>query len=202
MKRRSFLLSATLAASAGLSRGQNAPVAQPDWFPFEPEDDFTGPSVIGMADWLDRPAGKHGFLQARGDRLVFEDGTPVKFWGTNVCNARVAPPKERAERLADRFAKYGVNLVRLHKFTRPGPRQGIREPSDSLVLIESLARQWDYFCATLAARGHLHRLVAHLSPPAFASGPRARRGLRRDHERESPLAEPAAQHAGAGKFRS
>jgi len=196
MKRRSFLLSATLAASAGLSRGQNAPVAQPDWFPFEPEDDFTGPSVIGMADWLDRPAGKHGFLQARGDRLVFEDGTPVKFWGTNVCNARVAPPKERAERLADRFAKYGVNLVRLHKFTRPGPRQGIREPSDSLVLIESLARQWDYFCATLAARG-IYTGWSHIYPHRLSPADRER-VVAYDEIMNANLPWPNLQHSTLG----
>ena len=50
------------------------------WFPFQPGDD--NPSgVIGMADWLDAPAGRHGFVQMDGKDLRFENGTPVKFWG-------------------------------------------------------------------------------------------------------------------------
>ncbi len=154
MKRRSFIFgSSSFAALSAFAQDQGGLAAQPDWFPFEPEDDFTGPSVIGMADWLERPAGKHGFVQVRGDRLAFEDGTPVKFWGTNVCNARIAVPKERADRVADRLAKYGVNIVRMHKFTWPGERQGIGDPSDSLKLVEAMARNWDYFCVALANRG-------------------------------------------------
>jgi len=31
----------------------------------------------------EKPAGKHGFLQVKGENFVFEDGTPAKFWGTN-----------------------------------------------------------------------------------------------------------------------
>ncbi len=154
LKRRIFLSSsACFAASALLAQDQAEPVAQAEWFPFEPADDFTGPSVIGLADWLERPAGRHGFVQVRNDRLAFEDGTPARFWGTNVCNARVAVPNERAARVADRFAKYGVNLVRMHKFTWPGERQGIGDPSDSTKLDEKLARNWDYFSSALAARG-------------------------------------------------
>ena len=32
----------------------------------------------------ERPAGKHGFLHADGRYFVFEDGTRVRFWGTNL----------------------------------------------------------------------------------------------------------------------
>ncbi|MGE5570978.1 MAG: hypothetical protein ACM3S5_18235 [Rhodospirillales bacterium] len=152
MERRSFIFS-SFAALGALAQDQEGWGAPPEWFPFEPENDFTGPSVIGMADWLERPAGKHGFVQVRGDRLVFEDGTPVKLWGTNACNARVAMPKEWADRYADKLAKYGINILRMHKFTWPGGREGIGDPADSLKLMEPLARNWDYFCAGLAKRG-------------------------------------------------
>lgn len=152
-------------------------MAQPDWFPFEPEDDFTGPSVIGMADWLERPAGKRGFVQVRGDRLVFEDCTPVKFWGTNICNARVASPKERADRFANRLAKYGVNIVRMHKFTWPGEREGIGDPLDSLKLIEDYSPALGLFLRRAPRSRDLHRMVSHLWPPPLARGPRASRRL-------------------------
>jgi hypothetical protein len=32
----------------------------------------------------EKPAGLHGHVPADGDRLVFDDGTPVRFWGANV----------------------------------------------------------------------------------------------------------------------
>jgi hypothetical protein len=154
MNRRAFVsAAAALAASRGFAQEAVDTAVSPDWFPFEPQDDFTGPSAIGMADWLDRPAGKHGFVQLRGDRLAFEDGTPAKFWGTNVCNTRVAWPNERADRVADRLAKYGVNLVRMHKFTWPNGRGGIGDPADSTRLDPILAARWDYFVGGLAKRG-------------------------------------------------
>ena len=58
-------------------------LAGPDWFAFAPTDD-PGPSVIGMEDWLEKPAGKHGGVRIADDRFQFADGTPVKFWGVNL----------------------------------------------------------------------------------------------------------------------
>ena len=61
------------------------------------------------------PAGKHGFLKVEGRHFVFEDGTPVKFWGTNFNGCGCFPEKEYAEKLAKRLAKIGINLVRFHQ---------------------------------------------------------------------------------------
>jgi len=32
----------------------------------------------------ERPAGKHGFCQVKGENMYFEDGTLAKFWGVMV----------------------------------------------------------------------------------------------------------------------
>ena len=63
----------------------------------------------------EKPAGKHGFLKAQGRSFVFEDGTPVKFWGTNFNGCGCFPEKDYAEKLAKRLAKIGINLVRFHQ---------------------------------------------------------------------------------------
>ena len=63
----------------------------------------------------EKPAGKHGFLKVDGDRFVFEDGTPVRFWGTNLNSGSAFPEKDYAEKLAKRLAAYGCNMVRLHQ---------------------------------------------------------------------------------------
>ena len=67
----------------------------------------TWASAIGTEDWLDKPAGKHGGVRLRGDRFVFEDGTPIRFWGTNLSYGASASPKADAEFTAARFAKFG-----------------------------------------------------------------------------------------------
>ena len=63
----------------------------------------------------EKPAGKHGFMKVQGERFVFEDGTPVRFWGTCLNSGACFPDKAYAEKLAERIAAYGCNIVRLHQ---------------------------------------------------------------------------------------
>jgi hypothetical protein len=63
----------------------------------------------------DRPAGAHGRLSARGDQLVFQDGTVARFWGTNVvAYALFGGSKAEIANQAKRIAALGYNLVRIH----------------------------------------------------------------------------------------
>ena len=122
-----------------------------NWFPWSPND-FASPSVIGMEDWLDKPAGKHGGVRLVGDHFELEDGTRIKFWGTNLAFNDCAPKKANAEAVANRFAKFGVNAVRLHKFSNPGwegigdPKDGTQFTKDGLDLLDNMTYQ-------LASRG-------------------------------------------------
>jgi len=63
----------------------------------------------------EKPAGKHGFLKVDGKHFVFEDGTQVRFWGTNFNGCGNFPEKDYADKLAARLAKVGINLVRFHQ---------------------------------------------------------------------------------------
>ena len=85
-----------------------------NWFPFPAYADFA-PLDISYLFEDEKPAGKHGFLKTDGDRFVFEDGTPVKFWGTNLNSGAAFPEHEYAEKLAHRLASYGCNMVRFHQ---------------------------------------------------------------------------------------
>src|SRR3712207_1403976 len=82
-----------------------------NWFSFNPKEN-AAPSVIDRSAWLDAPAGKHGFLQQRQDKLVFADGTEVKFWGVNIASGWPFVPNPEAQQWAQYLAKYGVNAVR------------------------------------------------------------------------------------------
>lgn len=86
------------------------------------DPDAWPPTALESDDWPvdvsflgDRPAGKHGRVVAKGDRLEFADGTPARFWGANVVAYALFDRDKRAiERQADRIAALGYNLVRLH----------------------------------------------------------------------------------------
>ena len=63
----------------------------------------------------ERPAGKHGFLQAAGEEFRFEDGTPARFWGVNFNSGACFPDHDYAEKVASRLAQSGCNIVRFHQ---------------------------------------------------------------------------------------
>jgi hypothetical protein len=90
---------------------------------YEPEDRSSWyPQTLEWNRWPvdvgflnERPAGKRGRVKAVGDRLVFEDGTPVRFWGANVqAYALFHGSKEDIKTQARRMAAMGFNLVRIH----------------------------------------------------------------------------------------
>ena len=77
----------------------------------------TSPVDLSFLNASEKPAGKRGFLQAKGEQLVFEDGTVAKFWGTNISAfALFGTPKENVKLQAKRLSKLGFNLVRIHHF--------------------------------------------------------------------------------------
>ena len=140
-------------ASPEALQGLTQTVAGPDWFPFQPSDKVL-PSAIGMEDWLEKPAGKHGGVRIVGDHFAFTDGTPVKFWGVNLSyGGGCAPPKKDAELTAARYAKYGVNGVRLHKFTYPKNQMGIGDLDDATRMAPEGLDRLDYFAAQLKKQG-------------------------------------------------
>jgi hypothetical protein len=127
-------------------------LAGPDWFAFQPSQKVTA-SVLSMDRWLDRPAGKHGGVRMVKDRFEFADGTPVKFWGVNLSYTASAPDRETAELTAARFAKYGVNAVRMHKFSYPKDQMGIGDPNDSTRMDAEGMDRLDYFVSRLKEHG-------------------------------------------------
>ena len=61
------------------------------------------------------PAGKHGFCLRDKENFRFEDGTLAKFWGVIFNGASCFPDHDYAEKVAQRLAQAGCNLVRLHQ---------------------------------------------------------------------------------------
>ena len=75
--------------------------------------------VLDYSYLLDAPAGKHGFVESRKGHFYFEDGTRARFLGFNVAARSNTPDHETADKLAERFASMGVNIIRLHAADAP-----------------------------------------------------------------------------------
>lgn len=126
---------------------------QAEWYPLQLDQDYAGrgaaASVVNASGWIDAPAGRHGWLGDEGDDYRFEDGTPVKFWGVNICDEMVYPTREEAERRCAYLTHYGVNAVRFHKFTWCSTQTA---EGSTVVDGERFARM-DYFHARLRECG-------------------------------------------------
>ena len=78
-----------------------------------------------------RPAGVHGRVKTVGEDLQFEDGTPARFWGTNVtAQALFIGTNEDIKQQAKRIAALGYNLVRIHHHDVGWIRKNVFESSD------------------------------------------------------------------------
>ena len=84
-----------------------------DWFR-EALNWDESPIDLSFLNAQDRPAGRHGTLKAKSHQLVFEDGTPARFWGANLAAyALFSTPRQNVRGQAHRMAKLGFNLMRI-----------------------------------------------------------------------------------------
>ena len=145
-----FLLFLAMSLLAVFCHAQQIENADNLWYKWQPENTLE-PGVIGMADWLDAPAGKHGWLQYGGSGFAFEDGTPIKFWGVNHSGKGCGPERAEADRRVEWYAKMGVNAIRMHKFTYSSSAYG--HPQNSTELTDEGWERMDYYWASLKEKG-------------------------------------------------
>lgn len=131
--------------------------------------------VLNFSHLLDAPAGGHGFVRVKDGHLYFEDGKRARFLGFNIASRSNTPSHGDAEKLAERFASMGVNVIRLHAADNiigdePGSWTSCREAplldyekgSSRIFNPEGLDR-FDYLVAKLKEKGiylHIDLIVA------------------------------------------
>ncbi|HSI83931.1 MAG TPA: hypothetical protein VK970_09120, partial [Candidatus Methylacidiphilales bacterium] len=89
------------------------------WWPWSfPDEDTTRPLVYDFSPWL-RKEGDSRFLEIKGDKFVWSDGTEVRFWGTNIGtdakNNILTSTHEEIDAIVAFYARSGCNLIRLHQ---------------------------------------------------------------------------------------
>lgn len=147
------ILAATLSDSPYLR--PEAKALSPDqsgWFEIRPRKSIAPGSACDFSFLLDSPAGKHGFLKAKADKYLFEDGSPAKFFGINACS--FIRPHDEIDRMLDLFARMGVNVVRLHHMNPIWANPNIYNPYvERLELWDWAMERVDYFIAEAKKRG-------------------------------------------------
>ncbi len=127
--------------------------SEENWFAWTiPDESKAKGTAIDASFLLEKPAGKHGFVKVDSDEFVFEDGTEARFWGTNVVfNANYMSYAD-SDVLADRIARSGYNIVRLHMFDT-SREPNIFAPGTSRTFDETYLDRFFYFTAALRERG-------------------------------------------------
>jgi Fe-S cluster assembly iron-binding protein IscA len=124
-------------------------------FPFYLPWDDSEETIVSLSHYLDKPAGRLGWVQAGTDGHLYCGGERIKFLGVNICAGAAFPEKEEAEKIAARLAKYGVNVVRFHHMDASWESFNIfdRSYGNTRHLSEEALDRLDYFIASLKENG-------------------------------------------------
>ncbi|MGQ9503855.1 MAG: carbohydrate binding domain-containing protein [Thermogutta sp.] len=118
-----------------------------------------GDSITNISHWLEKPAGKHGFIRTEKGHFVHDAGR-IRFWATNLCFEACFPTKEEAERLAKRLASLGINCVRMHHMDS---RHIWGKSPNKLTIDPEMLDKLDYLIYQLKQNGIYTDLNLHVS---------------------------------------
>ncbi|HXL73719.1 MAG TPA: hypothetical protein VN963_08855, partial [bacterium] len=82
-----------------------------EWVPFNAAGSSVQGTVLDMSSLLEAPAGKHGVLKTDYEKLVFDDGTPARFWGSVLADSWTNFTTAQEAQVANRLAASGSNLA-------------------------------------------------------------------------------------------
>ena len=109
--------------------------------------------MLDCSRWVEAPTGKHGFVTVKGDRFVFEDGTPVRFFGAQIGSFS----REQLDYAVRRMRRQGINITRMHGLENLNDRSGRTSFDYSKEGFDRL----DYLIAKLGENGIYMILDVH-----------------------------------------
>lgn len=117
----------------------------------------SSPVDLSFLNSSEIPAGKRGFIKAKGEKLVFEDGTQGRFWGANISAYTLfGTPKDIVKVQAKRLSALGFNLVRIHHFDSPWVNPNIfgdKKNSNTQQLDATSMEKLDWWISCLKEEG-------------------------------------------------
>lgn len=140
----------TLAGAFTPLRGATPPPLVPFVLPWN--DATAGPTDLSAMDTA--PAGSRGFVHAGPGGHLYAGDQRVRLFGVNITFGGCCPPKEVADAVAARLAKFGVNCVRLHHADSLRAPDGLLAyHPDSRTFDPAALDRFDYFISRLEAHG-------------------------------------------------
>jgi hypothetical protein len=125
--------------------------------PFVLPFDDASQGITNLASLNHTPAGKWGFLAINEAGHFTLNGERTRFLGVNITIGSAFPSHANAEKVAQRLAKFGVNLVRFHhidnNFGDSSPSVINYGAGNSRSLHAANLDKLDYFIAQLKANG-------------------------------------------------
>ncbi len=125
-----------------------------DWYPYVSPAKISD-APLDLSSLNEKPAGVHGFVAVKGGHFSFADGTRIRFWGTDGVGPNLFVGHEEADQTAERMAKLGINLVRLHFLDNDWGERNIFDPKadNTQVFNTETLDQLDYLIAALKKNG-------------------------------------------------
>src|SRR5262249_26954133 len=127
-----------------------------EWLAVPPSASIVAGSALDFSFLVPKPAGLHGFVRAKDGKLEFQDGTRARFFGARLLPPTAFQEPDRADQLADRLVRSGINLVRLGDLDNPlGPNRSLFDDSrdDTKEFDPDALARLDHLVAALKARG-------------------------------------------------
>jgi hypothetical protein len=156
-KRYTATLNLTGDVLIGPSMTEKFGLDDPTTWPTDILDWQSSPVDLSFLNAGEKPAGKHGFLHAMQDKMVFQDGSVARFWGTNLAAyALFGTSRDNVRQQAHRLSELGFNLVRLHHhdsdWVDPNIFGGTRAP-DTQHLSPDMLEKLDWWIKCLKDEG-------------------------------------------------
>ena len=127
-----------------------------EWLPAPVSPAVAAGGALDVSFLVPKPSGRDGAVAVKDGRLAFGRGARARFLGVSLMPQTAFLEPERADALADRLSRSGINLVRLSDLDMPlGPGRSLFDDArdDTKALDpESLARL-DHLIAALKSRG-------------------------------------------------
>jgi hypothetical protein len=127
-----------------------------DWLAVPASPAITAGSALDSSYLLLAPAGREGAVQVKDGRLTFGRGARARFLGVSLMPQTAFLEHERADALAERLARSGINLVRLGGLDMPlGPGISLFDDTrdDTREFDPEALARLDHLIAALKSRG-------------------------------------------------
>ncbi len=89
-------------------------LAANEMIPFVIPWDDNSENITNLSDTLHAPAGKYGYVTVSDEGHYWLNDKRIRFYGVNIGAASIFPPQEKAPAIAERLARMGMNVARLH----------------------------------------------------------------------------------------